>query len=558
MTESVKDAATGTDRDVSGPQVRLPVSRTYTYDTGKQMTFRSLGIDAAFSLLPGAAESISVVGDAVVMEFKGDVSTLGTIQALIASNPVAKEMIALSGDAGTIPLAWAGAAANLWNDLYATAAAMIVQDDEGHWAPFSGKSIVVEVKLDAFAAVPDSALSVGTDDGLISGAKKVQIVTADGTRVQQTDATKLVATVKQGTAADLKCEPTQADAAKLVVTAKQATAADLKCTEASAADIKTAVQEVASACATDRADAAPAEALLGGGKATDLTALPADVAAGKLVAFLADLKGILLSRLMLPIAVGGAAGEVVGTTGKLPYVAGVSHTINATGPKTVTVRELVGGVSWSVASGGGHSVLASGRAVTITVKNDDSTTTADVIADIAASATVSRLMALTGTAGDHWDHTLAGAGEALEYDGTIPAQVTCMRWPDGYFRPAEIDSTDGIKTSLSSLLFSEDGSRNVMRVERQGGETGRSAASAIVVPAGTTGRILGHVLEAGAGGATFNVRKDAVIGGAIIAQFVLAANTYDLRDWPDWPFGNGLYCEIAAGGGAFNFVTRNT
>jgi hypothetical protein len=181
--ETVKDPEKGTDRDVSGAVVRIPVPRTLTYDVGKQMTFASLGIDCGYSILPAAGLALSVVGEDVVITFLPGTTTLANVQAALAADPVAKEMLSLTGTAGTLPVGWAGGVGKLYNDLYAEAVAMLAQDSEGHWVPFSGKSLVVDVKMDAFAAVPDSALSVGTDDGLATGAKKVQKVTAAGTQI---------------------------------------------------------------------------------------------------------------------------------------------------------------------------------------------------------------------------------------------------------------------------------------------------------------------------------------------------------------------------------------
>lgn len=259
---------------------------------------------------------------------------------------------------------------------------------------------------------------------------------------------------------------------------------------------------------------------------------------------------------LLPVA-GAAPTPVVGTTGHLNQ--DVTIQINAAGPKSVIAHPKQNGVSIIGANGADAAVSAAGKVVTLTAKNDGTTDVTAMNVLIAASATVSPLLAaLTGTGADTFEAAFTVAETPLWAAGTHAAGALLVLGPDGYLWLAETDSTGGVKMSMSSLLFSEDGSRNVMRVERQGAETGRKVASDVVVAAGTTGRILGHVLEAGAGGATFNVRKDGVIGGAIIAQFVLAANAYDMRDWSDWPYGNGLYCEIAAGGGAFNFVVRNT
>jgi hypothetical protein len=276
---------------------------------------------------------------------------------------------------------------------------------------------------------------------------------------------------------------------------------------------------------------------------------------GTQVPALGDADGNAQVQPVLPVA-GADPTPVVGTLGRLNQ----DYTYAIAAGKTIRFHPLVHGVSVVVATDAAEAVNAAGLVVTFTDLNTDLSTVTTMRAALAASNAAGLVSIELGTAvgGDTWDHLLTLAETPLWASGTHAAGAVLVLGPDGYMWPAETDSTGGIKVSQSSLLFSEDGSRNVMRTEHQGTETGRSAVSAIVVAAGTAGRIYGHVLEAGAGGATFTVRKDAVIGGAIIAQFVLAANAYDLRDWPDWPFGNGLYCEIAAGGGAFNFVVRNT
>jgi hypothetical protein len=156
--ETVKDPEKGTDRPVSGAVVRIPVPRTLIYDVGKQMTWRSLGIDCGFSILPGAGLTLDVVGENVMVEFLPGTTTLANVQGAIAAHLTAKEMVALTGTAGTLPVGWAGGAEHLYNDLYAEAAAMLVQDEEGNWTPFSGKSLVQ--RLPVAGAAPTAV--VGT------------------------------------------------------------------------------------------------------------------------------------------------------------------------------------------------------------------------------------------------------------------------------------------------------------------------------------------------------------------------------------------------------------
>lgn len=90
----------------------------------------------------------------------------------------------------------------------------------------------------------------------------------------QATAANLNATVVQGTAANLKCEPTQNTAANLQMTANQATAANLKCepTQTTSSNLKAQVEGLV---AHDAVDSGNPEKI--GGIAADPTSLPTAV-----------------------------------------------------------------------------------------------------------------------------------------------------------------------------------------------------------------------------------------------------------------------------------------
>jgi len=455
MAQTVRDAATGTDRVVGGTAVRLPIPRfvkTDVADPVNLLTLRAL-TDACqgFAFSDGLVESAALTDGVATFVVVAGTTTQADVIGLIVGDAELADSIAATGIATTTKFdaTFTAAAGDLWVDANAEASIQLILGADGRFYPSSGK-LDLAVHTDAHGTPPDTQIAYGSTDGSTTAAS-----------------VKPVKVASDGTVA-----------------------------------ISGAVTEY------------------------------------------------------LPVA-GADPTAVVGTTGRLNE--DVTIQINAAGPKSVVAHPKQNGVSIIGANGAAASVSAAGKVVTLTAKNDGTTDVTAMNVLIAASSTVSPLLAaLTGTGADTFEAAFTVAETPLWASGTIPAHVLCALGPDGYNWPVETDSTGGLKTSFSSLLFSEDGSRNIMRVEKQGTETGRSVASAIVVAAGTTGRIYGHVLEAGAGGATFNVRKDGVIVGAIIAQFILAANTYSMQAWPDWPFGNGLYCEIAAGGGAFNFVVRNT
>lgn len=127
--------------------------------------------------------------------------------------------------------------------------------------------------------------------------------------------------------------------------------------------------------------------------------------------------------------------------------------------KTISFHPLQHGVSVSVASGGAAAVLATGRAVVFTEKSDDSTTLTAMLALLAASNAAGLVAINLGTAvgADTWNHLLTLADTALWASGTIPANLQCALYPDGYVWPIEVDSTGGVKVSQSSRTSGENG-----------------------------------------------------------------------------------------------------
>lgn len=148
----------------------------------------------------------------------------------------------------------------------------------------------------------------------------------------------------------------------------------------------------------------------------------------------------------------GEPGIVTGVTGRIPK--DLTYTISA--GNDITVHPLVGGVRLIVTTAGAAAVSAAGKTVTLTNKNDDSTTVAAMQVLIAASASVSALLTIDGTALDTFDHLLTLADTPLWTTGTIPAQAMVVLGSDGYYWPAEADATGGLKVSQTSLIAGED------------------------------------------------------------------------------------------------------
>ena len=135
-----------------------------------------------------------------------------------------------------------------------------------------------------------------------------------------------------------------------------------------------------------------------------------------------------------------------GVSGRLPT--DVSLTI-AVGPpaKTISAHPLRGGVSVIGAVGAAAAVSATGKVVTLTAKNDGTTTVTAMQALIAASSSVAPLLSISGTGADLFDAAWSVSETALWAAGTIPAHAMIVLGPDGYWWPVEADSTGGIKTA---------------------------------------------------------------------------------------------------------------
>lgn len=271
---------------------------------------------------------------------------------------------------------------------------------------------------------------------------------------------------------------------------------------------------------------------------------------GPAVAAVDPADGALVTKSAIAVP-GGAAALPAGVPGRLP----VDETFEIAAGKNIVVHPLVSGVSWIMATGAAAAVSATGKVVTLTSKNDDSTTVAAMQALIAASASVAALLSITGTGADAFDHTYVQAQTALWASGTIPANAICVLGSDGYWWPAEADATGGLKASLTSLINGEDSSRRVLRVEQQPTASAEISASAVIVAAGTAGRIYG-VLASVTAAAVVELRADGVVGGAVIKTLDLPVGLYSL-DFRGLPYANGLYAKVVSGTGTYVVLYRN-
>lgn len=222
------------------------------------------------------------------------------------------------------------------------------------------------------------------------------------------------------------------------VTVVQPDPALLNCTEASGAAIAGSAAEVASAAATATTDNVPAEAILAGARAEDPASLPAAVVAGKLLAVLTDLQGILLTRSMLPVA-GASPTSVVGVISNLPETKTTTYDVGMV--MVGSFAPLVDGVTVTTAAGATAAVTVVGRAITQTVVLGASTK-ALLDAAWAANAEAVALCTFSCTAG-----TVANGyvGETLSLwtARTTAASASIALRSDGTYGPLESDAPTG-------------------------------------------------------------------------------------------------------------------
>lgn len=238
----------------------------------------------------------------------------------------------------------------------------------------------------------------------------------------------------------------------------------------------------------------------------------------------------------LPRTPGAVPTDVQGTPGRLP----VDETFSIAAGKYITVHPLQVGVSWVMATAGAAAVSAVGKVVTLTSKNDDTTTVTAMRALIAASASVAALISIpTGTGADTFDHTYVQPDTALWASGTIPAHLQCALYPDGYVWPIEVDSTGGLKSSMSSALSGENGltgssGRIWCQVPGTGGtvltDSGTLYASpcrviGFIVTTSTAATAEGTFKDGGVGGTTKAGHFFNVIGSVFVPAFGLTVGT---------------------------------
>jgi hypothetical protein len=290
----------------------------------------------------------------------------------------------------------------------------------------------------------------------------------------------------------------------------------------------------------------------------------------------------------LPRTPGAVPTDVQGTPGRLQ----VDETFSIAAGKYITVHPLQAGVSWVMATAGAAAVSAVGKVVTLTSKNDDTTTVTAMRALIAASASVAALISIpTGTGADTFDHTYVQAETPLWTTGTIPANAMVGLGPDGYYWPMEIGQHDSPAGTQGTRLIgtayadpaglpadvSADGDDARVATDRKGvqfirpsqQEPGDSesmpqkqvqfrglwgtamAASGQSIPLATVGVLL-NIMCAITTAGTFNLR-DGAAGGAVLWTGTFAIGTYAIPCYGK--ITNGLYVEFIGGGALVGTVT---
>lgn len=169
----------------------------------------------------------------------------------------------------------------------------------------------------------------------------------------------------------------------------------------------------------------------------------------------------------------------------------------------------------------------------------------DTITETNSAAIAASTAAIEAAIGDHDATTdtegVRVLGVAYSDPASLPADVSA----NGDDCHMATSRKGEVMVYPSRLSAGEDSSRGVLRVERQPTASADLTASAIVVAAGTPGRVYG-VLASVTVAATVRLRADAVVAGAILKEWALPVGVYSL-DHFGLSYGNGLYLEVAAG-----------
>lgn len=251
------------------------------------------------------------------------------------------------------------------------------------------------------------------------------------------------------------------------------------------------------------------------------------------------------ARPFLPRTSGATPTQQQGVPGRMP----LDYTFTIAAGKTIQVHPKRAGASFSVATAGAAAVSASGLAVVLTSKSDDTTTVAAMQALIAASPAVAALLSISGTALDTFDHLLVLADTPLWYEGTIPANLICALGPDGYVWPVELDATGGIKTSDSSIGGGEDLPNKTQVTE----ERWALGSGGILAASGTAHNVPGRIAclvvsETGGANPVTCYLRDGGAGGTVKTPTFYVAAGQSKEIWFSLPAGTDVYATIAGAG----------
>lgn len=545
----------GTPVQADGVTANIPEAKTYTYDAGPPaltMTFTPYINGLSVGLSDTGAESVTIASGFITITVNGTTTNDVSLTATWAASDAAA-VCGFAMDAGTVPGAATYGPQDLWTERTVAAGADVGLDTaDGSYIPAivdsDGKKIVRPhiVPIGAATAATSASPVVGTtgrlpadvtltiDAGMditvhpLCGGVTVAVTTAAAAAVAATGNAVTLTALNTGAT-------TVADMQALI-----------------AADASVAALLTITGTALDTFDAALAIA------ATDLWTEGVIAASAQ---FALDEDGNWSpaaqgsnSVVMVPIgsATPAAADEQVGVTGRLPQ--DLSFTISA--GNDITIHPKQGGVSVIVATAAAAAVSATGKVVTLTSKNDDSTDVTAMLALIAASASVNALLSISGTGADLFDHTLVLAETPLWTTGTIPANALIALDSSGYWLPVETDTSGGIKMSMTSLIAGEDITAGRLKVMPK-----CATGSGGILAASGTGHneacVVHRIMIAETGGAnpiTVLLRDNGAGGTIKTPTFTVAASgsvTHELNT----AFGTDVY--ITCGGAGTPSVCVN-
>jgi hypothetical protein len=459
-------------------------------------------------LSAGATRTLNVTGRTVYIQVIAGTTTDAEVIADIAASQAATGLLSATGTTGTFEAGYAGGAVYLWYSRTVATAVPLEMNASGVLVErFATEPTVGRVPAPAtvaygdglcYTATPlkDSVVFVTTPGGALGVAVTERTVTVTVQLGVDT-----VATVTAAIAAS-------AAAAELVYFTGQAGIFPIGFAGASSNLWEAGIIPAATA-----------------------TAIGADGYAWPLETNAAH---ALKESPYLPDAAGSTPSVQQGVIGRLTR----DYIFEIAAGDFITIHPKQSGVSVIVATAAAAAVSATGKVVTLTNKNDDTTDVTAMLALIAASASVNALLSISGTGADTFDHLLTLAGTTLWYSGTIPANCIYALGADGYNWPCQLDANGRLSTDtiLDTQIAGEDLVNDVLCVEGRFGYATNTAEAQVKAGAGHLHTFRCNCTTAG----TLTIYNNTVEGAPAMDTIPMAIGDYFTHTY-DVDFTTGCF-----------------